>query len=220
CNVRGLTPLGEHAVRSLMDRGMLINIDHMGVKTATRTLDIAEEVGYSGLVVDHNWAASDLTRRMHELGGFVASFAYPADRSENFEESFLDVWRENTRDAGRPFAGYGFGSDVNGLAPLAEPRPTAAADPLPYPFPAPNGAGAPADERRRGVDGGVGTRAVTGAADRVGRLWVLALTLGVVAVFASWFGPLQILLPAQTDRIAGPGGREALLGLVVGVGAA
>lgn len=61
---------------------------------------------------------------------------------------------------------------------------------------------------------------MTGAADRVGRLWVLALTLGVVAVFASWFGPLQILLPAQTDRIAGPGGREALLGLVVGVGAA
>lgn len=139
CNVRGLTPLGEHAVRGLMDRGMLINIDHMGVKTATRTLDIAEEVGYSGLVVDHNWAASDLTRRMHELGGFVASFAYPADRSENFEESFLDVWRENTRDAGRPFAGYGFGSDVNGLAPLAEPRPTAAADPLPYPFTAPSG---------------------------------------------------------------------------------
>lgn len=54
----------------------------------------------------------------------------------------------------------------------------------------------------------------------VGRLWVLALTLGVVAVFASWFGPLQILLPAQTDRIAGPGGREALLAVVVGCGAA
>src|SRR5699024_11481138 len=67
--------------------------------------------------------------------------------------------------------------------------------------PRPTGAGAPAAERRRGVDGGVGTRAGTGAADRVGRLWVLALTLGVVAVFASWFGPLQILLPAQTDRI-------------------
>lgn len=61
---------------------------------------------------------------------------------------------------------------------------------------------------------------MTRAADRVGRLWVLALTLGVVAVFASWFGPLQILLPAQTDRIAGPGGRESLLALVVGVGAA
>lgn len=61
---------------------------------------------------------------------------------------------------------------------------------------------------------------MTRSADRVGPLWVLALTLGVVAVFASWFGPLQILLPVQADRIGGPGGREALLGLVVGVGAA
>lgn len=54
----------------------------------------------------------------------------------------------------------------------------------------------------------------------VGAGWIVALTLGVVAVFASWFGPLQILLPAQTDLIAGPGGREALLALVVGTGAA
>ncbi|WP_238556419.1 MFS transporter [Dietzia sp. UCD-THP] len=61
---------------------------------------------------------------------------------------------------------------------------------------------------------------MTRRADRVGPLWILALTLGVVAVFASWFGPLQILLPVQTDRIGGPGGREALLGLVVGTGAA
>ncbi|MCT1516538.1 MFS transporter [Dietzia cercidiphylli] len=61
---------------------------------------------------------------------------------------------------------------------------------------------------------------MTRSADRVGPLWVLALTLGVVSVFASWFGPLQILLPVQADRIGGPGGREALLGLVVGVGAA
>ncbi|QGW25327.1 MULTISPECIES: MFS transporter [unclassified Dietzia] len=61
---------------------------------------------------------------------------------------------------------------------------------------------------------------MTRPADRVGPLWILALTLGVVAVFASWFGPLQILLPVQTDRIGGPDGREALLGLVVGTGAA
>ena len=61
---------------------------------------------------------------------------------------------------------------------------------------------------------------MTRPADRVGPLWILALTLGVVAVFASWFGPLQILLPVQADRIGGPRGREALLGLVVGVGAA
>lgn len=78
------------------------------------------------------------------------------------------------------------------------------------------------------MDGRLGTRAVTpaapaptaGHAQRVGRGWVAALTLGVVAVFASWFGPLQILLPVLSERIAGPGDREAVLALVVGTGAA
>ena len=139
CNVRGLTPLGEHAVRGLMDRGMLINIDHMSVKTATRTLDIADEAGYSGLVVDHDWADPGVNHRIHEMGGFTASFAYPAEPTENFEKGFLDVWRQNTHGTSRPWAGYGIGSDVNGLAPLAEPRPSAASDPLVYPFTAPSG---------------------------------------------------------------------------------
>lgn len=64
---------------------------------------------------------------------------------------------------------------------------------------------------------------MTGADERpaVAAGWILALTLGVVAVFATWFGPLQILLPAQADRIAtGELGRESLLALVTGVGAA
>ncbi|MDV8001087.1 hypothetical protein [Rhodococcus sp. IEGM 1408] len=139
CNVRGLTPLGEHAVRGLMARGMVINIDHMGVKTAHRTLDMAAEAGYTGLVVDHAWATQGNTRRVHEQGGFVAAFAWPADATENFETGFLEQWRANTSGLSRPVDGYGFGSDVNGLAPLAEPRPSAAADPLVYPFTAPSG---------------------------------------------------------------------------------
>ncbi|MVZ88958.1 hypothetical protein GQF49_00400 [Microbacter sp. ANSKLAB05] len=139
CNVRGLTPLGEHAIRGMMARGMVINIDHMGVKTAHRTLDIAAEAGYTGLVVDHAWATQGNTHRVHEQGGFVAAFAWPAEATENFETGFLEQWRTNTAGAARPFTGYGFGSDVNGLAALAEPRPSAASDPLVYPFTAPSG---------------------------------------------------------------------------------
>lgn len=63
--------------------------------------------------------------------------------------------------------------------------------------------------------------AASDARPRVGPGWILALTLGVVAVFVTWFGPLQILLSAQADRLSGVGGgREALLALVTGVGAA
>ena len=139
CNVRGLTALGEHAIRGMMARGMVINIDHMGVKTAHRALDMAAEADYTGLVVDHAWATRGNTRRVHEQGGFVAAFAWPADATENFDVGFLEQWRTNTAGATRPFDGYGFGSDVNGLAPLAEPRPSAADDPLVYPFTAPSG---------------------------------------------------------------------------------
>lgn len=139
CNVRGLTELGEYAVNGMMDRGMLINIDHMSVKTAGRVLDIATERGYPGFVVDHSWSDPSMLRRMHELGGFVGAFAYPADATENFDEGFLDEWRANSATVGGTFSGYGIGSDVNGLAPLAEPRPTAATDPLVYPFTAPSG---------------------------------------------------------------------------------
>ncbi|AVZ41234.1 hypothetical protein CT688_11115 [Dietzia sp. JS16-p6b] len=139
CNVRGLTPLGEHAVRGMMARGMVINIDHMSVKTATRTLDIAAESGYTGLISDHTWATQGITRRMHEQGGFVAAFAWPADATETFDTGFLEAWRANTAGTTRPWAGYGYGSDVNGLAHLADARPSAATDPLVYPFTALSG---------------------------------------------------------------------------------
>lgn len=51
------------------------------------------------------------------------------------------------------------------------------------------------------------------------RSWLAALLLAAGAVFAGWFGPIQILLPAQAANLAEPGGKEALLALVTGIGA-
>lgn len=56
-------------------------------------------------------------------------------------------------------------------------------------------------------------------APAVRRGWVVAFVLAMVGVAAGWFGPIQILLPAQAERIAGAGGKEALLALVTGYGA-
>ncbi|MBT0771475.1 MFS transporter [Kineosporia sp. J2-2] len=57
-----------------------------------------------------------------------------------------------------------------------------------------------------------------------GRGWVIALVLATAGVAVGWFGPIQILLPAQAEVIGlgGSGGRgkESLLALVTGVGAA
>lgn len=51
------------------------------------------------------------------------------------------------------------------------------------------------------------------------RRWIAALVTATVGVAVGWFGPIQILLPAQTAALA-PGSKESLLALVTGIGAA
>lgn len=51
------------------------------------------------------------------------------------------------------------------------------------------------------------------------RGWLVGLLLATGGVFAGWFGPIQILLPAQAAAVAGGTGKEGLLALVTGIGA-
>jgi microsomal dipeptidase-like Zn-dependent dipeptidase len=140
CNTRGLTTLGTYFVKQLIKRKMIIHIDHMGVKTATATLDIAEQAGYPGVVSVHTWADRAIVDRVLKLGGFVASYAYAASDAGNGEPDFLSEWRANRAlTNGGKITGYGVGTDVNGFAPQAPPRVNAASSPLTYPFTAPNG---------------------------------------------------------------------------------
>lgn len=53
----------------------------------------------------------------------------------------------------------------------------------------------------------------------ISRGWLAALLLATGGVFVGWFGPIQILLPAQAQALSGDIGKEALLALVTGVGA-
>jgi hypothetical protein len=58
----------------------------------------------------------------------------------NAVPEFLAEWRANRAGPhGSAIAGYGYGTDVNGLGDQANPRPDAATNPLVYPFTAPNG---------------------------------------------------------------------------------
>jgi hypothetical protein len=140
CNTRGLTPLGTYLVKRMMARGMIIHIDHMGVRTAQAVMDLAEAAHYPGVTSVHTWADRAIVDRVLGVGGFVASYAYPASDAGDGEPSFLSEWRANRALAhGGSITGYGFGSDVNGIAPQAAPRLDAAASPLTYPFTAPNG---------------------------------------------------------------------------------
>jgi MFS family permease len=55
--------------------------------------------------------------------------------------------------------------------------------------------------------------------ERVPVRWVAAIALTNVALFTAWFGPIQVLLGREAEKLA-PQHKEAALGVVVGVGAA
>lgn len=138
CNVRGLTELGRYLVDQAMERGMLINIDHMSVKTADAVLRIAEERGYPGLLASHTWADRSMNARIANAGGFIASYANAAFTIGE-REGFVDEWRANREAAPGSISAYGFGSDVNGLGDQAYARSDAAQNPVAYPLTALNG---------------------------------------------------------------------------------
>ncbi|BCY05237.1 hypothetical protein [Actinoplanes sp. L3-i22] len=140
CNVRGLTALGTYLVQKMMARGMIIHIDHMGVKTASAVLDLAEQAHYAGVTSVHSWADRTLVNRVLGVGGFVATYAFAATDDGSGTPAFLDEWRANKAlGNGSKITGYGVGTDVNGLGTQAEPRLTAGSSPLIYPFKALNG---------------------------------------------------------------------------------
>ncbi|WP_174186939.1 MFS transporter [Nocardia barduliensis] len=64
-------------------------------------------------------------------------------------------------------------------------------------------------------------RARTTPVPPVGAGWLITFVLAMTGVAAGWFGPLQILLPAQAEAFeaAGAGSKEAALALVSGTGA-
>ncbi len=151
CNVRGLSPLGEHLVREMMRRGMIVDIDHMSVLAAERTLQLAEGVQYPGVVAGHTglldlsignkrWESqrtSGQLQRIRTLGGLIAPGLSTGSITEIAQEASLGVtndcsnssktWAQSYLGAVNAFGGtgtaaVGFGSDFNGLAGEPGPR--------------------------------------------------------------------------------------------------
>ncbi|MFH9043723.1 discoidin domain-containing protein [Streptomyces sp. NPDC017966] len=127
CNVRGLTELGEYAVRGMMKRNMMLEIDHMSVKATGRVLDVFESESYPGVLSSHSWMDLDWTERVYGLGGFVAQYMHGS------EEFVAEADRTGAlRD--EYGVGYGYGTDMNGVGGWPAPRGADAPDAVTYPF--------------------------------------------------------------------------------------
>ena len=129
CNVRGLTPLGDYLINQMIDKGMIIETDHLSVRARAQTLAILESRGYSGVITSHGWGDETSRQRIQALGGFVGPYA-------DSTNDFIRNWRDaRATRSGAYLWGIGFGTDTNGLGRQAAPRPGAITDnPVTYPF--------------------------------------------------------------------------------------
>lgn len=107
CNQRGLTPVGEYLLRAMMKRHLIIELDHMDVKTANAALQIINNAHYAGIVSSHSWDAPQDHADIYRDGGIVTPYG---------SGSIAD-WRADRAVSSPRFPfGYGFGSDMNGIA--------------------------------------------------------------------------------------------------------
>ncbi|MEU1785090.1 discoidin domain-containing protein [Streptomyces sparsogenes] len=127
CNTRGLTDLGAYAVRGMMKRSMMLELDHMSVKAADQAFDILESESYPGAISSHSWMDLGWTERLYKLGGFAAQYM---SGSEAFsaEAKRTDALREKYK------VGYGYGTDMNGVGGWPGPRGGNTPNPVKYPF--------------------------------------------------------------------------------------
>jgi microsomal dipeptidase-like Zn-dependent dipeptidase len=128
CNALGLTPLGEFTVEQMIDRGLMIEVDHMSLKAATRAVELAEAHGYSGVLSSHSWMDPGLRSRVYGLGGFIEPITTSA-------ESFIEEWRQLRAVADPRFHfGIGFGADANGFHSQPPARGAGKPNAVSYPF--------------------------------------------------------------------------------------
>lgn len=148
-NVQGLTELGKFAIREMMSRGMIIDIDHMSFNSRSDTLDIAESLncpvvsGHTGFIEisignkkhEGQLLAGEI-ERIRKVGGMVSVIAHQGNLSDistfdgggtvvehtcgNTSETLIQAYMYAvSKIQGGP---VGLGTDFNGFAGLPGPR--------------------------------------------------------------------------------------------------
>lgn len=130
-NVRGLTLQGIAAIKQMMKRGMIVDIDHMSHHSAEKTLEIAEQFGYpivSGHSGVRGYAGADAensrTRkqleRISKLHGMFGLGSDGVNRTAfaNQYQNAMNIMGYPNADPSKAVYRNGaisFGTDLNGL---------------------------------------------------------------------------------------------------------
>jgi microsomal dipeptidase-like Zn-dependent dipeptidase len=128
CNVRGLSSLGEHLIRRMIEKKMIVDVDHLSVAARKHALSLLEAERYSGVISSHSWADEPSYPRIYRLGGIVTP-------SDNRSGDFVREWQNIRRyRSPRHYFGFGFGSDLNGFSSAPARRDGNERNPVRYPF--------------------------------------------------------------------------------------
>jgi hypothetical protein len=175
CNARGLTDLGKHLIRKLVQRHMIFDPDHMSVKARQASMDLIEELDYPGVVSSHSWSTPDTYPRIYKAGGFITPYAGDST-------GFVDKWRRHVEWADpRYYWGLGFGADINGLGAQGNPRGADVPNPVTYPFTGINGV--QVDKQRAGE-----------------RVWDINVDgVAQYGLYPDWIQDLGLVADAQHD---------------------
>ena len=116
CNAYGLSDLGDHLVRQMAAKEMIVDPDHLSVLARKEALTTLESLRYSGVISSHTWSTPDALPRIYDLGGMVTPYA-------GNSETFVKAWRETKPMRNRSYYfGFGYGADMNGFGAQGAPR--------------------------------------------------------------------------------------------------
>lgn len=136
-NARGLSPFGSIAVREMMKRGMIIDIDHMSQRTADATLTLAESFGYPvvsghtgrrgvfGANAENSRTGTQIARlsKLHGMFGLGSDGVGAQPWSATYQRVMLDMGYNATDTVRARYlnGAIALGTDLNGL--VKGPKP-------------------------------------------------------------------------------------------------
>lgn len=153
CNARDVTPLGQFALQAIMDKRMVIDIDHAAYHSKNIILDLADQQTPPYPMVSTHDAHGGLTRdqiaRIYANGGLVYPYKGDGVKHRNALEN-VKIWRADAAVLPgsvvleTPLA-QGYGADANGFGGHPGPRSSASERPVQYPISLFQGEGWPAN---------------------------------------------------------------------------
>lgn len=132
CNARSITPVGRYAIERMMDRGMIIDLDHLELKMKSEVIDMARARNYplTSTHGGHGGISMTQARDIFRLGGLIYDYK---GNGKGFVSSLNKARAAHAASGTSHAFAFGFGADTNGMGAQADPRGRDAR-PVSYPF--------------------------------------------------------------------------------------